>query len=244
MVSIVLEAVVSSGIVIDIARIDHAVKENRVLADNHVLAIVVGQMKSREQEATHRCRKLEESQDRLYLDYDRLLSDYWSKCNEIDNLEARLANNKADLISELQENITSLEEACAACTLLLTPPIFFNFQVNVNGAYHEDQKVVDRANRRLSKLLPGSPKDLRHCVNFGVLTEVAVETWEMMNEHNCLPPDPKFVHFLRALAFMQTYPTNDKALLIALGSSDPKTICKYIWPFIDLIFELDGIVVS
>ena len=29
----------------------------------------------------------------------------------IDNLQARLANNNADLISELQENITSLEEA-------------------------------------------------------------------------------------------------------------------------------------
>ena len=29
----------------------------------------------------------------------------------IDDLQARLANNNADLISELQENITSLEEA-------------------------------------------------------------------------------------------------------------------------------------
>jgi hypothetical protein len=62
----------SSGIVINIAGID-AVKENRVLANqNHDLAIVVGQMKSREQEAApHWCRELEESRDRLlYLDYD------------------------------------------------------------------------------------------------------------------------------------------------------------------------------
>ena len=52
------------------------VKENRVLADqNHALAIVVGQMKSREIEAAHRCRALEESRDRLSLDYDRLYSD-------------------------------------------------------------------------------------------------------------------------------------------------------------------------
>jgi hypothetical protein len=29
----------------------------------------------------------------------------------IDDLQARLANNNADLISELQENISSLEEA-------------------------------------------------------------------------------------------------------------------------------------
>ena len=88
------------------------VKENRVLVNqNHALAIVVGQMKSREIEAAHTCRALEESRDRLSLDYDRLYSDYWSQRNVIDDLQARLANNNADLISELQENITSLEEA-------------------------------------------------------------------------------------------------------------------------------------
>jgi hypothetical protein len=95
------------------------VKENRVLADqNHTLAIIVGQMKSREIEAVHRCRALEESRDRLSLDYDRLYSDYWSQLDVIDDLQARLANNNADLISELQENITSLEEAAeeASCS--------------------------------------------------------------------------------------------------------------------------------
>jgi hypothetical protein len=101
----------SGGIVIDIAGID-AVKENRVLADqNHALAIVVGQMKSREIVAAHRCRALEESWDRLSLDYDRLYLDYWSQRDVINDLQAWLAYNNADLISELQEMITSLEEA-------------------------------------------------------------------------------------------------------------------------------------
>ena len=63
----------SAGFVIDIAGID-VVKENRVLADqNHALAIVVGQMKSREIEAAHLCKALEESRDRLSLDYDRII---------------------------------------------------------------------------------------------------------------------------------------------------------------------------
>ncbi len=98
----------SSGIVIDIAGID-VVKENRVLADqNHALAIVVGQMKSREIEAAHKCRALEESWDRLSLDFNQLYLDFWSQRNVIDDLKAQLANNNADLISELQENITSL----------------------------------------------------------------------------------------------------------------------------------------
>ncbi len=63
--------------------------------------------------------------------------------------------------------------------------------------------------------------------------EVAVKAWEMMDEHNCLPPGPKFLCFLWAIAFMETCPKNDKALLIALGGSDPKTIRKYTWPFIN-----------
>ena len=54
---------------------------------------------------------LEESRDRLSLDYDWLYLDYWSQRDVIDDLQARLANINADLISELQENITSLEEA-------------------------------------------------------------------------------------------------------------------------------------
>ena len=74
------------------------IKENRVLADqNHALAIVVGQMKSREIEAAHRCRALEESRDRLSLDYDRLYSDYQSQLDVIDDLQqARLGNNNDD----------------------------------------------------------------------------------------------------------------------------------------------------
>ena len=114
----------------------------------------------------------------------------------------------------------------------------------MNDAYCKGQKVMGWANRRLGKLLPGLPEDLRFRGHFGVSAEVAVEAWEMMNEHNCLTPNPKFLHFLWALAFMLTYPANDKALSIALGGSDPKTISKYVWPFIHSIFELDGIVVS
>ena len=44
-------------------------------------------------------------------DFNQLYSDYSSQRDVIDDLKAQLANNNADLISELQENITSLEEA-------------------------------------------------------------------------------------------------------------------------------------
>jgi hypothetical protein len=66
----------------------------------------------------------------------------------------------------------------------------------------------------------------------------------MMENHHFLPPDPKFIHYLWALAFMQTYSPNDKALSRLLGGSDPKMTHKYIWSYIDSIFEFDNVVVS
>jgi len=103
---------------------------------------------------------------------------------------------------------------------------------------------MGRAERRLGKLATGSPEDLRFRGFFGVSTEVAVEAWEMMGEQKCLPSNPLFLHYLWALAFMRMYPANDEALSRVLGGSDPKTIHKYMWPYIDSIFELDEVLVS
>jgi hypothetical protein len=75
-------------------------------------------------------------------------------------------------------------------------------QVTINDAYVHGQKVMGRANQRLGKLLVGSPKDLRFCSSFGVSAEIAVEAWGMMADHNFLPPNPEFLHYLWALTFM------------------------------------------
>ena len=81
---------------------------------------------------------------------------------------------------------------CFACT---------RKQVTVQEAYVAGQKVMGRASRKLGKLLPGSPEDLRFRAFFGVSTQVAVTAWSLMEDHNVLPPNPKFVHFLWTLAF-------------------------------------------
>jgi hypothetical protein len=65
-----------------------------------------------------------------------------------------------------------------------------------------------------------------------------------MEDHSVLPPNPKFVHFLWTLAFMRTYPANNTTLSRLLGGSNPKTISKYVWPFIGSLFELNETVVS
>ena len=124
---------------------------------------------------------------------------------------------------------------CFACT---------RKQVTVQEAYVAGQKVMGRASRKLGKLLPGSPEDLRFRAFFGVSTQVAVTAWSLMEDHSVLPPNPKFVHFLWTLAFMRTYPANNTTLSRLLGGSDPKTISKYVWPFIRSLFELNDTVVS
>ncbi len=95
-------------------------------------------------------------------------------------------------------------------------------QVTVNNAYVHGQKVIGRANQRLGKLLVGSPEDLRFRAFFGVSAEIAVEEWEMMADHSCLPPNPKFLHYLWALTFMRTHPANNTALLTLLGGRTPR----------------------
>jgi len=103
---------------------------------------------------------------------------------------------------------------------------------------------MGRGSHRLGILLPGSSEDHRFRGYFGVSVVVAVEAWEMMQELEYLPPSPQFQHYLWALAFMRLYPANDIALSATLGGSDPKTIRKYIWPMIQSLFDLEGVVVS
>ncbi len=117
-------------------------------------------------------------------------------------------------------------------------------QVAVADAYTTVQKVMVWTNQRLGKLLPGSPEDLRFCGSFGVLAEVSVTAWDMMENHSVLPPTSKFLHFLWALAFICTYPANNTTLSSLLGGSNPKAISKYVWPFIRSIFALNKCLVS
>jgi hypothetical protein len=116
--------------------------------------------------------------------------------------------------------------------------------ISVEDAYREGQRVMGRNGHTLGTLLPGSLEDKHFRAYFGVSAEVVVEAWEMMEELDCLPPSPQFWHYLWALAFMRLYPANGSALSSTLGGSDLKMIQKYIWPMIQSIFDLEGLVVS
>lgn len=117
----------------------------------------------------------------------------------------------------------------------------------VLDVYEEGQTVTGRKNfgpPNLGLLHPGSPEDRRFRGMFGVSAHVVVDAWKLMEFHGVLPDNPQLSHLLWALAFMCTYPKNDKVLSTLLGNKDPKTINKYMWPFIRAVFELVDYVVS
>ena len=99
--------------------------------------------------------------------------------------------------------------------------------------------MMGHTSHALGILSPGAPEDKCFRGFFGVSKEVAVKAWGMMEEHDLLLPTLQFCHYLWALAFMRTYPPNNMTLSRLSGGSDPKTICKYIWRFIESLSELD-----
>ena len=97
---------------------------------------------------------------------------------------------------------------------------------------------------KLGILFPGSTEDARFRATFGVSAQVAADAYKMMGTRDVLPEDPSPGHFLWALAYMCLYPKNVKALSLLLGNRDPKTLHKYLWPYIRSLFELGEHVIS
>ena len=80
-------------------------KVNHGLAkQNQALAVVIQEIKSREDRTAYWYKELEKTNSALH---SRIREQHY----QIEDLEAWLANNQAELISELQNTITTLEEA-------------------------------------------------------------------------------------------------------------------------------------
>jgi hypothetical protein len=92
-----------------------------------------------------------------------------------------------------------------------------------------------------------SSEDCRFRAFFGCSSEVAVRLWTMLVQCLLLPHKGQILHLLWALFFMKCYPTEEPACAAAggqRGAVDPKTLRKYIWPFIVAIADLESHVVS
>lgn len=111
-------------------------------------------------------------------------------------------------------------------------------------AYKEGNELMRRGTKSTGILDQGAPEDTRFRSMFGTSALVCITAWRMMAQHNLLPPEHQFVHYLWALLFMKVYPDNETALCTLCGGRDPKTVRKYIWPYIFSLYELNFYVVS
>lgn len=73
---------------------------------------------------------------------------------------------------------------------------------------------------------------------FGVSPQLCLRLWGMC----FFPPRFNFEHFMNALFFLKTYPTQD--VLEMKLSFSRKTIIKYTWIVIERLSQLSGQVVS
>ena len=82
---------------------------------------------------------------------------------------------------------------------------------------------------------------------FGTSSAVAMILWDLLVEHGLLPHKGKIKHLLWALYFMKVYATESATCSVLGGSQgaiDPKTLRKWVWPFIYAIDYLTSEVVS
>jgi hypothetical protein len=82
---------------------------------------------------------------------------------------------------------------------------------------------------------------------FGTTKVVVAKLWDLLSQWQMIPEDGTTNHIMWALFFMREYPK--EAVTCSTvgglgGAIDPKTLRKYIWPFIRAIAGLQSEVVS
>ena len=105
----------------------------------------------------------------------------------------------------------------------------------------------DIQNKSGRKIGSTSTEDRAFREFFGMNPRVTVALWKMMNEYDFIPPEGEINHLLWTLHFLKAYPKQGTVCSTAGGSCgaiDPKTLRKYMWPFIHAIAALEPAVVS
>ena len=90
-------------------------------------------------------------------------------------------------------------------------------------------------------------EDRAFCEFFGMTATVVSKIWGMLSQRGTVPIEGTAKHLLWSLYFMRAYPKQSVTCAVVGGSAgaiDPKTLRKFIWPFIEAIAELTSEVVS
>ena len=106
---------------------------------------------------------------------------------------------------------------------------------------------MNREHHHLGKLGRRTPEDERFRLFYGASSHTTMDAWIRLNRRDLVPVGGYFFHLLWALIFLKLYPKEGAMCALAggpEGAIDPKTLRKWIWPFIDGLAELDVYVVS
>ena len=82
---------------------------------------------------------------------------------------------------------------------------------------------------------------------FGTSPVIILNLWCLLSNHDMSPGEGRIEHLMWALHFLRAYPKEGVACSEAGGSGgaiDPKTLRKYIWPFIHGLVEILSVVAS
>ena len=82
---------------------------------------------------------------------------------------------------------------------------------------------------------------------FGTTATVVWKIWGNLSQQGTVPIEGTAKHLLWSLYFMRAYPKQGATCAVVgglAGAIDPKTLQKFIWPFIEAIAELTSDVMS
>jgi len=109
---------------------------------------------------------------------------------------------------------------------------------------HEAYEIHNRTSRRVGSQMMETRRFRKF---FGISAAVTMILWDLLVEHNLLPPKGKIKHLLWSLYVLKIY-SNEEPTCAVLGGSkgaiDPKTMRHWVWAFIRAIAKLGPVVVS
>ncbi len=102
-------------------------------------------------------------------------------------------------------------------------------------------------NKSVRSIGSDAMEDRAFCEFFGMTANVVSKIWGHLLQWDLVPIEGSAKHILWSLYFMRAYPKQGITCTVVGGSTgaiDPKTLQKYIWPFIEATAELAPDVVS
>ena len=117
----------------------------------------------------------------------------------------------------------------------------------VTSVHRLGKLFMNRGPQKLGKLGKNSPEDTRFRAFYGASANAVLDAWNKLTLHALVPKGGWFFHLLWALMFMKLYGTESDMCANASGTCgavDPKTLRKWVWPFIKALAELQYKVVS